>query len=246
MKEIKGIVEKNIEIAPQYYLLEIKGDFPPSVPGQFAMLSPSSSFDPFLRRPFGIADQGEGWAKFIYKVVGRGTTILSTLKPGDNVSLISPLGKGFDPIKENSLLIAGGTGIAPILYLAKKLSKFVLLYGAKTEKEILKKLVEEFVIGKGEVIFVTEDGSLGKKGLLTQHIPSGEFEMAYVAGPYQMMKKFSRLYKGKALFSMETRMGCGFGVCYSCVVKVRKNGKEKYVRSCVEGPVFKGEEIIWI
>ncbi len=246
MKEVWGKVEENREIAPGYFALKLEGDFPPSKPGQFAMLSPASALDPFLRRPFGIAGQGPGWIRFIYKVVGRGTALLSRLKPGESISLISPLGKGFSQVEGTSLLVAGGTGIAPILYLASVLERFVLLYGAKNSEELLVEEVKRTIGEKHRIVYVTEDGSFGERGLLTEHIPEGNFSIAFVAGPYPMMKEFAGNYRGRAQFSFEARMGCGFGACYSCVVKVKKGGEEKYVRSCVEGPVFDGEEVVWI
>ncbi len=246
MKERQGSVEENREIASGYFSLIVSGDFPTSSPGQFAMVSVSDTFEPFLRRPFGIADQGNNWIRFIYKVQGRGTELLSRLKKGEVLSLITPLGKGFFMEKGRVLLVAGGTGIAPLLYLAQNFEEFVLLYGAKTKSALLREEVEK-IIGKAHsLIYTTEDGSYGLKGLLTSHIPEEKFSMAYVAGPYKMMKEFSRIYSGEAQFSFEERMGCGFGVCYSCVVRVKREGKEEYVRSCKEGPVFFGKEVVWI
>jgi len=246
MKERKGGVEENREISSGYFSLLVSGDFPPSSPGQFAMVSVSNTFEPFLRRPFAIAGQGNDWIRFIYRVQGRGTEILSRLKKGEVLSLITPLGRGFSIEKGKVLLVAGGIGIAPLLHLAQNLEEFVLLYGAKSKRVLLTEEVEK-ITGKGHsLIYTTEDGSYGSKGFLTSYIPEEEFSMAYVAGPYRMMKEFSMFYDGEAQFSFEERMGCGFGVCYSCVVRVKREGKEEYVRSCKEGPVFFGKEVVWI
>lgn len=245
MKEIWGRIEENKEIVPGYFSIKLSGEFPPSNPGQFAMVLPAPSMEPFLRRPLGIAGQGPGWIRFIYKVVGRGTSLLSHLRPGQRLSVISPLGNGFSVEKGRVLLVAGGTGIAPIVYLAGFLKDFVLLYGAKTSRDLLIEEVDKITEGN-DVVYVTEDGSHGKKGVLTDYLPERGFSMAYVAGPYPMMRRFSEMYQGRAQYSFEAMMGCGFGVCYSCVVKVRRDGMEKYVRTCVEGPVFNGEEVVWI
>jgi len=209
------------------------------------MISPSPSFDPFLRRPFGILHQEGNSLFFLIKVVGRGTRLLSEKKPGDKLSLIIPLGNGFT-LKEGKVLLAGGgTGIVPLVYLASRLEDFTLLYGAKTRDEIFLNEFPWLRKRAREVIITTEDGSAGRKGLLTRHIPQEDFSCAYVSGPWPMMMEFARLYRGEAEFSLETIMGCGFGVCYGCAVRVRRGGQEKIVRACLEGPVFKKEEVIW-
>ncbi len=246
MRFIQGEVLENRPLSRDFFLLKVGGKFPEAVPGQFAMLFPSPSLEPFLGRPFGIAMQEEDSLLFLIKVVGRGTFLLSRKKEGESLAVIAPLGKGFSYHMGRTLLVGGGSGVAPLIFLASRLSGYTLLYGARTKEEVF---LEAFPHLKGraeEVVVVTEDGSAGRRGLLTQHIPAGDFSMAYVSGPWAMMREFSRLYKGEAQFSLETRMACGFGVCYGCAVRIKRGGEEKMVRACVEGPVFKGEEIIWI
>ncbi len=245
MKQVEGEIRGKVFLKGNLLFLEVEGDFPPSKPGQFAMISPSPSFDPFLRRPFGILFQDGNSLFFLIKIIGRGTRLISEKRIGEKISVITPLGNGFT-LKEGKVLLAGGgTGIVPLIYLASKLKGFTLLYGAKTRDEIL---IDQFLWLKAmprEIIITTEDGSAGKKGLLTQHIPQEDFSYAYVSGPWPMMREFARLYKGEAEFSLETIMGCGFGVCYGCAVRVRRKGREKIVRACMEGPVFRKEEVIW-
>ncbi len=245
MKVVPGEVLENRRLSQDFFLLKIGGDFPPAEPGQFAMVSVSSSLEPFLGRPFGIAMQERDALIFLVKIVGRGTAMLSRRRRGEKISLVTPLGKGFSPIQGRALLAGGGSGIVPLVFLASRLSGYTLVYGARTRREVFLDAFPHLQERAREVVVVTEDGSLGKKGLLTRHIPPGEFHMAYVSGPWAMMREFHRVYPGKAEFSLETRMACGFGACFGCAVKVMREGRERMVRACVEGPVFKGEEIIW-
>jgi dihydroorotate dehydrogenase electron transfer subunit len=179
-------------------------------------------------------------------VVGRGTALLSDKKKGDTLRVITPLGKGFRIVKGKAALFAGGRGAAPLYYLARKLENPVVFYAGKTAADLpLAPLFEKVT---SQLHLITEDGSVGKKGLITDFIPETDFDMVYVVGPEEMMRKFAEIYRNRKTpveFSFERRMGCGFGVCFGCAVKVVRDGQEIYVRACKEGPVFSLQEVVW-
>ncbi len=219
------------------------------LPGNFFMLKTGNS-SLILPRPFSIGRvfKEDSVFEINFEVVGKGTKALSEKKAGEFIQILGPLGNSF-PIHKFSrvLLLGGGRGISPFLYMVKLLKEMKkelkLLYAAKTEKEIL------FInyLYNFNTEFITEDGSLGKKGLLTDYLTYG-WDAVFACGPEVMMEKVYEFYKDtpvETYFSLEERMGCGTGVCYGCAKKLKINGKIKMVRICVEGPVFKGEEIFF-
>ncbi len=244
MKDLEAKVVENRCLGGSHHLIRLRGQFPASRPGQFLMLQVSFSLDPFLRRPFAIMDQQEDELLIYYTVVGRGTWLLSQKKPGDVVRVITPLGKPFEVVTEGAALFAGGRGAAPLHYLARFLKEPVVYYAGRTAGDLV--LADFFKKLAAQVVLITEDGSAGKKGLLTEHLPEQPYRAAYVVGPEAMMRAFAKKYRGKNVqYSFEERMGCGFGVCYGCAVRIRRGGREFYVRACREGPVFSGEELVW-
>ena len=243
-------------------------------PGQFVMLRVTDSFDPLLRRPFGVFDvlQGNGGVELFYKVVGKGTSIMSGLMPGDTVDVLGPLGNGFPmpSAKENLVMVAGGVGVAPFYLLAKNAIKknvsVTLLYGARNSKEL--KIAADFKKIGVKVRLATEDGSIGKKGFVTSlleeelKVPplykggAGGIKrntVVYACGPIGMLKEASRVSKGKGVncyVSLERGMACGIGVCLGCAVSVSKCSggveiEKGYKMVCSDGPVFKSEVIEW-
>ena len=244
MKDIEARVVENRCLGGNHYLIRLRGEFPASQPGQFLMVQVSPSFDPFLRRPFAIMDQERDELLVYYTVVGRGTWLLSEKKPGEPLEVITPLGRPFKIEREGAALFAGGRGAAPLHYLARFLKEPVIYYAGRSAGELA--LADFLKKRAGQLVLITEDGSVGKKGLLTDHIPEQPYRAAYVVGPEAMMRAFARRYRGKNVqYSFEERMGCGFGVCFGCAVRVKRDGKEIYVRACREGPVFSGEELVW-
>lgn len=232
-------------------------------PGQFVMVKVSSQIPPLLRRPFSLAsaDGTKGTISIFFQRVGVGTALLSHFSPGEMVSLIGPLGRGFsfhDLLSPAEiLLVGGGRGIAPLYYLAQRLKglgfKLIIFYGGKTKADL--PLREDLVKEKlaDELILATEDGSLGFRGLLTDALEekrvSPHIKKAFVCGPEAMMKKVAQLLQLWNLpgeFSLEAFMGCGFGVCWGCVRRIKRGKEYQWVRICQEGPVFSGEEIEWI
>jgi len=230
-------------------------------PGQFFTVRCSDGLDPILRRPFGVHRiKGKGVLEILYKVVGDGTELLSRKKTGDVVDIIGPLGNGF-PLKstvhgrQSTVLVAGGHGVAPLVALAEKISRSTahgprsIVIGAKTAEEVV--CEREFEKLGFEVLVATEDGSKGKKGLVTDLLknllPSTvdhRLWTIYACGPNPMLKTVAKIAKSKkirAFGSFEEHLACGVGSCYGCVIKTR----EGYKRVCKDGPVFDLKEIKW-
>ncbi|WP_457680202.1 dihydroorotate dehydrogenase electron transfer subunit [Thermovibrio sp.] len=241
-------VVENKHLKGKDYLLIVEGKVEREVkPGQFAMVQvrPKLQFDPLLRRPLGIFDLEGNRFSFIYRVYGRGTELLSKVKEGQEIEVLMPLGNSIPKDKEKYLFIAGGIGIGGV-FLGAKLFKeqgkeVLLLYGERSKEslsalELIKK--EEI-----ECKVYTEDGSYGEKGLITKEL--GKFKgYTWVAcGPTAMLKavREEALKLGvECYLSLDRRMACGVGACLGCTVET-VNG---YKRCCVEGPIFKAEEVI--
>jgi len=231
------------------------------------MLRVSPGLDPFLSRPFSIfktwqegEDQGIG---ILYRVVGRGTELLSRLRPGDQVYLLGPLGRGFslNPDLSKILLIGGGTGVAPLFFLAQRLlqdqmdrvGQLTLLFGAKSYRDLV--LVEEFDRGKVRLYIATEDGSAGHQGVVTELVPPvlerDRPRVIYAGGPAAMLRELASILTDfdniRCQASMEERMACGIGACLGCAIKTRTapGPGYHYQRVCREGPVFNLEELYW-
>lgn len=225
---------------------------PEMLPGQFAEIRVDGSPTTFLRRPISInyvdRELNEVW--FLIQLVGDGTRKLATLQKGDTVNVVLPLGNGFsipDSSDKKVLLIGGGVGTAPMLYLGKELYKKgykpVFLLGARSKNDLL--LLEWFK-SFGEVFITTEDGSLGEKGFVTQHsvLFKNQFNMIYACGPKPMMMAVAKYAKEKDIaceVSLENTMACGIGACLCCVEKTN----EGHVCVCKEGPVFNIKRLLW-
>ncbi len=235
----EGIIIENIEIAKNIYLLRLQGDFK-GAPGQFYMLRGWEGNDPFLPRPISIADLRDGVLTMIYEIRGKGTHIISQLKPGDALSLLGPLGNGFPIVECKKIaIVSGGIGIAPMLYLARSLGYKADLYAGFRSEPYLLESFEEHV---SEIHISTEDGSNGHKGFVTGMIDPEAYDIIYSCGPTPMMETLGRLCKNKTelIVSLESHMACGIGICLGCTVPTVR-GTE---RVCKEGPVFKAEEVL--
>lgn len=234
-----GIIYSNIEISPNIYEIILEGNFQ-GEPGQFYMIKGWNGLDPFLPRPISIADLESGKLKLLYEVRGRGTHIVSKLKKGDKLSLLGPLGNTFN-LKEKGriALISGGIGIAPMLYLAKKLSGQVDIYSGFRNQAYFLNEIKPYT---KSVFISTENGSTGHKGFVTELFNPENYDLVYTCGPMPMIDAVLKLCKGKVpvYVSMESRMACGIGACLGCTVETIR-GME---RVCKEGPVFKGEELV--
>ena len=263
-----GMVVSNKRIKSVYYLLGI--DCPQIAgqikPGQFIMLKVSSDRSPLLRRPFSVyksysvshSKKGERGCLFIlYKEVGKGTQRMTTLKSGEKVGLIGPLGNGFIlpplPSSKSIVLVGGGVGIVSLFPLAEALKdrKLFVFIGGKTQFDILG--LKDFKTFNSNIFVATEDGSLGAQGTVVDLFLSqgkkfrrDEEHYLYACGPVTMLKALARsnLKNFICQASLEARMGCGFGACWGCVVKTN-DPKIPYQRVCKEGPVFTLKDILW-
>ncbi|MCD7847719.1 MAG: dihydroorotate dehydrogenase electron transfer subunit [Oscillospiraceae bacterium] len=234
---------ENEKIAEKTYRLVLGGDTGEiKNPGQFVNIRLEGFY---LRRPISVCDYSEKTLTLIYKTVGNGTEFMSTLPAGSELDILVGLGNGFNTelSGETPLLVGGGVGAPPMYNLCKKLisegKKPTVVLGFKSSDEVFYE--EEFSALGAKVIVVTEDGSKGEKGLVTDVIPNVEYAYFYACGPMGMLKAMSGIMKTAGEYSFEQRMGCGFGACMGCSCKT-KNG---FKRICREGPVLSSEEIIW-
>jgi dihydroorotate dehydrogenase electron transfer subunit len=220
------------------FLMELQLEEPiPARPGQFFLIRIERE-DILLRRAFSIFDLEEDRLSFLIRVVGKGTRWLSEKKKGDILNIFGPLGNGFSIRNGRCLLVGGGSGIAPLYYLAKNLKgRIDFLLGAETGSFWSEDLIERFS-SLGNVELVTEDGSIGRKGLLTEYIGDG-VDYIYACGPLEMLKGIKSLIPGEA--SLEATIGCGIGACRGCTVEMADGS---YRRICKDGPIFDLKEIV--
>jgi dihydroorotate dehydrogenase electron transfer subunit len=227
-------------------------------PGQFVNVRVRDELTPLLRRPFSVCQVNveEGSFDLLWKIYGRGTALMALCKKGDNLNVLGPLGNGFaiSPELRHAVLVAGGLGIAPMPFLAKRLTrqkiKTTVLIGARTRGELWG--TEIFEALGAEVRHATDDGSLGRKGFVTELLREEmrrqrNFEI-FSCGPMPMLSKVAELCiesKVDGQAAVETIMGCGFGICMGCpmipMTGVKTYGR--YLLTCVDGPVFRLDEV---
>ncbi|MBR2768815.1 MAG: dihydroorotate dehydrogenase electron transfer subunit, partial [Solobacterium sp.] len=197
----------------------------------------------FLRRPISVCDVNGDELTIIFRVVGHGTEKLSAMEPGEKLSVLLELGNGYDLSRagDRPLLIGGGVGIPPLYYLAKKLHELgkevTAVLGFNTASELF--YTEEFQ-RYGKVIVTTADGSVGVRGFVSDALPEG-CSFFYACGPLPMEKALYKKLNIDGQFSLEERMGCGFGACMGCSFMTKLGSK----RICREGPVFDREVLPW-
>jgi dihydroorotate dehydrogenase electron transfer subunit len=261
-------IRENRQISNQYHRLtldcaEIAHQ---AAPGQFVMIRINREVEPLLRRPFSIhrvwtaqdhEDAKPEGIQILFRVAGKGTAHLASLPKGAEIDIIGPLGQGFrlnDPASR-PVLIAGGIGIAPLLFLADRLKaqglplQPLLFLGGKTASDIL--CQEDFQKLGFSLHVSTEDGSVGHKGLITEPLSSYLKQEAlsqrtkitlFACGPFPLMLKIgeaSSQYRLSCQVSLEQKMACGVGACLGCVVELPdRNNQPRYRRVCTEGPVF--------
>jgi dihydroorotate dehydrogenase electron transfer subunit len=251
LKQVSATLISNIELMPGYHLICV--DTPDiaaaSEPGQFVTIRCGEELT--LRRPFSIHQiVKSGQVYFFFKVIGKGTAWLSLCRKGEKLDILGPLGNGFHikPTSKNLLLVAGGIGITPLTFLAQQAlaqeKSVTLLLGAHAKDELYpQKLLPSGI----KTIITTEDGSCGEEGKVTD-ILSRYVDWAdqiYACGPLAMYKTIAgerKQWRDKkpVQVSLETRMGCGIGACFSCSIKT-KNGMK---RVCRDGPVFNLDDVI--
>ncbi|MFZ4400055.1 MAG: dihydroorotate dehydrogenase electron transfer subunit [Bacteroidales bacterium] len=246
------LVLENKNLSDKYFLLSLQPPvaMPEIFAGQFAQIEVKDSKSTFLRRPISIhdVDYEKNTIRLLIQIVGEGTKKLSLIKKGEILNMIYPLGNKFSfPEKDNVLLVGGGCGIAPLLYLARTLSekgiKVTALVGGASQCDILE--ANEYS-KYGKVLMTTMDASIGEKGVVTQHsifkAEKFEFSKIYTCGPEPMMRALAKIANEKGIdceVSLENMMACGVGACLCCIVDTIHGNK----CSCTEGPVFDYKEI---
>ncbi|MCF7887554.1 MAG: dihydroorotate dehydrogenase electron transfer subunit [Candidatus Omnitrophica bacterium] len=267
VKQLKVEIKEVKKVKNDIFLLNFQSSHIAKVaqPGNFLHLKLKSTI---LRRPLSIHKIKNNLIYILFKVRGRGTKVLAKKKKNDQLDVIGPLGNGFKVKNgKNSILVAGGIGVAPLLFLAQKLvesptskvqspkSERIILLGAKDKKEVV--CEKEFKNLSFQVNISTEDGSKGEKGFVTdllkkrlRTLPAcwrgrdlGLRTSIYVCGPKDMFYQISKIVKNyknvNTQLSFEQFMGCGVGVCCACVIPT----KAGYKKVCQDGPVFGLEEV---
>lgn len=265
--DIEARVIRNTRLSRDYNVVELAA---PEIaataqPGQFVMVKPGRGADPLLRRPFSVFEilydqraQIVGLS-LLSKRIGVTTSMLYDVVEGDVVSCLGPLGKPFELIDPPSeaWMVAGGVGLAPFATLTMALrahgTQMTLFYGARVGDELF--YADWFEQPGLRLVLSTEDGSRGEKGRVTVPLErelkaaAGRDVVVYACGPEPMLEAvaaLSKRYGRRCQVSVERVMGCGMGGCYSCVIPVRDGADgHHYVRSCLSGPVFAGDEIVW-
>ena len=266
--DLKAEILSNVEVAPCHYLmtLAVSKVFRNAQPGQFVMLRPATRGLPFLGRPLGIyslAAKGKNTQiEVLYRVAGKGTKAISALCDGDRVEILGPLGNCFDfePVMKTAAFVAGGIGIAPLVFLAEKLSanaaskqaRMILYIGAKDSASLLG--IDRMKSFGSDIRVSTDDGSSGHRGPVTDLFGEDLASLdtsstrVFLCGPNPMLKRMGDLLAGHAISCqvlMEERMACGMGACLGCTIEVRTPSGIEYRQVCVDGPVFALQSIVW-
>lgn len=231
----------NTPLTDNVYKMVLEGDTTSiKGSGQFINISIPNLF---LRRPISICDYDDTTITIIYKVVGKGTKVMSQMSD-DTIDCLVGLGNGYDTslVKHKALVIGGGVGIPPLYHLTKQLisegKEVEVILGFNTKEEIF--LSDEFEQLGVKVNITTVDGSYGIQGFVTDAMHT-DYDYFFTCGPLPMFKAVYNTAKTSGQFSFEERMGCGFGACMGCSMKTNSGNK----RVCKDGPVFTKEDIIW-
>ena len=248
----------NEKVGPDYFRIGLACEehYSNANPGQFIMLRAGDRLFPLLRRPFSVhglivnADHVQG-IELLYKVVGEGTKLLSRCRPDDILDILGPLGNGFSISEKyhRIYIVAGGIGVAPMVFLASTLKKrgtdpdqCTVFIGGRTSDDLLCK--DEFSDMGMQVRITTDDGSAGDRCLVTHPleiaVKQDPPDMIYACGPLQMLQciaGFADNYAFPCQVSIEALMACGMGACLGCAVETRDD-KTRYLHVCVDGPVF--------
>ncbi|MGH2567504.1 MAG: dihydroorotate dehydrogenase electron transfer subunit, partial [Bacteroidota bacterium] len=247
-------VSSNDEVADGLYVFRFRSETiaGATLPGQFVNIRTADGFVPFLRRPFSVSRVDRGVVEILFNVVGRGTAVLASKRPGDELDVLGPLGKpfGFRGDFEHALIVAGGLGVAPFPILTdwlqrdeKQVESFI---GARSAYQLYRMQLKNLHVA-------TDDGSAGFQGtvvqLLEQYLRSHTLPKPKIfgCGPTNMMKALSGLARNMNIdceLSLEGDMACGIGLCQGCPVET-VGGTKKYALVCKDGPAFKSHDIVF-
>ena len=222
-----------------------------AIPGQFISIF-SNDGSKLLPRPISICEinKEQKTLRVVYRVVGEGTTEFSSLKAGDTVEVMGPLGNGFPLEGENTIVVGGGIGVPPMLELAKQLPGTVTAVMGYRNDDMF--LTEEFTDVASELIIATDDGSVGVHGTVVDAMKENELvaDVIYACGPKPMLRgvaEYAKEHGIKCYVSMEERMACGVGACLGCVCQSTEKDDHSHVnnkRVCKDGPVFLSTEVV--
>ena len=266
--DVPALVLRNTHLSADYNVLHLEAPAiaAASLPGQFVMIRTAAGTDPLLRRPFSVfeivrdATGSPSGISVLCKRIGPGTARLYDAAAGDRLSVLGPLGKPFSLVSPpaEAWMVAGGVGLAPFASLTEALqgagAKARLFYGGRARADLF--YLDWFESRGVRLDLATEDGSAGAHGRVTAPLgealrarPADLTVMLYACGPEPMLKaavELARTHGCPSQLSTERIMGCGLGGCYSCVVRVRDaEGAPRFVRSCLNGPVFNGDDLVW-
>ena len=235
-------ITENKKIAKDTFLMRLKGQTADIKAGQFVNIKLDGYF---LRRPISVCDIEGDELTIIYKIVGAGTRAMSGYAHKKTLDVLTGLGNGYDlsMCGDRPLLIGGGAGVPPMYLAAKTLKKtgadVTAILGFNASDEVFFK--EEFEKLGVNTIITTADGSMGKKGFVTDAMSELNYSYFYACGPQPMLKAVYDASSTQGQLSFEERMGCGFGACMGCTCETKYGAK----RICKDGPVLKKEEVIW-
>ena len=255
----------NRPAASGYYRmgLAVDGGFEQAKPGQFVMVRAGSGVNPLLRRPFsllGLIREGAAVTgiEILFKVVGKGTRLLSTVREGGRLSVIGPLGNAFQVPERcrELILVAGGVGVPPIRFLAQSLleredapGRCVVFIGGRSQDDLV--CITEFDLPGFLLDVSTDDGSRGHHGVVTRSLEralsEGSADLICACGPPAMLKAVAGIAAAHGVacqVSIEAMMACGMGACLGCAVKL-KDDAERYRHVCMDGPVFDASRLSW-
>jgi len=251
MFDIRVTVKENKRVSPDLWVLSYHC---PKVarkilPGQFLQFRLKNSTDPFLRRPFSVYKIKGDRIEVLYEGVGVGTKLMTQMKTGDEFWSLGPLGTSFTPVKKKKvLMVGGGVGAAPLVFMAQRHPFDKMLLGFRGKSAVLPK--SEAVGSKSDWIYATNDGSVGHKGFVTHLMEdiiknegTGNNHFIYACGPAPMLYEVARIAKKYGVegeLSLEERMGCGVGACLGCVAETH----EGFLASCKFGPVFAIKDLL--
>jgi len=225
-------------------------------PGQFVMIRVSPNTDPLLRRPFSICGtRGNDLFLILYKVVGKGTAILSNVRKGEKLSVLGPLGREFELPEpgRKSLLVSGGIGVAPLVFLAQAAkNNLVFIAGYRSASEMVP--MEQVCPSRTDISIATDDGTAGHPGFVTEILEShlagsaDDYPKIFACGPLPMLKRVAALTIDRDIpcqVSLEANMACGLGACQGCAVGASKDSDRTYYHVCQDGPVFDVHTLDW-
>lgn len=248
------LVQATEQLSERHWLMRLRSSsaLPEMHPGQFVQVHIDDSPTTYLRRPISVnmVDYERNEILLLVAAIGEGTRHLVRKKPGEKVNCLLPLGNSFTMPRstdERFLLVGGGVGIAPMLFLGKRLVEMGVrpsfLLGARTADELLEK---DMFSELGDLYLTTEDGSEGEKGYVTNHsiLKEKQFDRIATCGPKPMMMSVARYAKQNDIeceVSLENDMACGLGACLCCV----EDTTDGHICVCTEGPVLNIKKLLW-